>query len=117
PPDLGLESSPSPSPAPVGAHPPPLALKRSVASSFSVPLIFSLLVSFKKFPERECRQPAARSRANCYQNEIGETSRTHALLRPLLGRLLQIIGQAIERSLPELSILLDPLRGFFQRLC
>src|SRR5205807_1935938 len=84
-------STPSPSRAVAGAQPPTLALKRSVVSSFSVSLIFSLFVSSKKFREHECGQPAARSRANCDQNEIGETSRTHALLRSLLGRLLQII--------------------------
>ena len=30
--------------------------------------------------------------------------------------LFQISGQPIERAFPELSILLDPLRGFFERL-
>lgn len=33
-----------------------------------------------------------------------------------LVRFLQVFGEAIERSLPKLSILLDPLGGFFKRL-
>src|SRR4029077_2943679 len=49
----GRGSTPSPSRAAVGAQPPTPALKRSVVSSFSVPLIFSLFLPFKKFRERE----------------------------------------------------------------
>src|SRR5205814_9538680 len=68
----GRGSTPSPSRAAADAQPPTAALKRSVVSSFSVPLIFSLFLSLKKFRERECGQPTARSRADCDQNEIGE---------------------------------------------
>src|SRR5437016_14369724 len=53
--------------------------------SFLVPLISSLFLSFKKFRERERRQPPARSRANCDQNEIGEANWTHAYLFPFLA--------------------------------
>src|SRR5215470_784730 len=37
------------------------------------------------------------------------------LLLRLLGCLVQVCSEPIQRSLPELSILIDPLRGFFQR--
>src|SRR5207237_8661277 len=53
--------------------------------SFLVPLISSLFLSFRKFRERERRQPSARSRANCDQNEIGEANGTHGYLFPFLA--------------------------------
>src|SRR5439155_7085426 len=81
----GRGSTPSPSRAAADAQPPTPALKRSVVSSFSVPLIFSLFLSLKKFRERECGQPATRSRANCDQNEIGEANGTHGYLFPFLA--------------------------------
>ena len=42
-----------------------------------------------------------------------------SLLRSFLWRIgfFQIFRQTIERAFPELPIFLDPLRGFFQRLC
>src|ERR1700719_3801153 len=81
----GRGSTPSLSPPAADVQPPTLALKRSVLSSFWVPLIFSLFPSFKKFRERECGQPAARSRANRDQNKIGEACGTHSYLFPFFA--------------------------------
>src|SRR5437016_6218023 len=86
-------STPSPSRAAADAQPPTSALKRSVVSSFSVPLIFSLFLSLKKFRERECGQPTARSRADCDQNEIGEACGTHGYLFPFLATALFVFSK------------------------
>src|SRR2546430_2048403 len=89
----GRGSTPSPSPATADAQPPTPVLKRSVVSSFSVPLIFSLFLSLKKFRERECGQPATRSRADCGQNEIGEACGTHGYLFPFLATALFVFSK------------------------
>src|SRR5438105_8298319 len=69
--------------------------------SFLVPLISSLFLSFKKFRERERRQPPARSRANCDQNEIGEANGTHGYLFPFLALFVFSIYSARRWSDPS----------------
>src|SRR5207248_11170722 len=82
---------------------------------------FRLLGCFsKKFLEGQHSHASARCRTSggSHQSHACHTRRTHWLRCSFLPRLfirfLQIRGQAIERSLPEFTILLDPLRRLFQ---
>src|SRR5947207_6290473 len=82
-----------------------------IVCSFSIGLS-----SAAKYFERESCQSLARCRRQ--NGNVCDAQRAHDsdLCFPRLACFFQISRQAIERTFPELSILLDPLRGFFQRL-
>src|SRR5438477_299897 len=107
----GRGSRPFPLRAVAVAQPPTSGVTRSAVFSlflvpsfplvsFLVPLISSLFLSFRKFRERERRQPPARSRANCDQNEIGEANGTHGYLFPFLLCLFFPNTRPDDRAIP-----------------
>src|SRR5436190_23426943 len=90
---------------------------RSNSSSVVFIVLFFLfgLCSAAKSSEHKGCYSAARCRRQ--NGDVCDTERTHEsglwFFSGRLVRFLQIGRQPIERSLPELSILLHPLRGFF----
>src|SRR5438067_6520741 len=86
-----------------------------------VVLCLYLIVALVKFAEHERGRSSAGRRAGGHDSNVCDAYRTHesglSFFAGGLVRFLQISRQPIERSLPEFSILLDPLRGFFQRFC
>src|SRR5205823_955589 len=96
------------------------SVSRSISFNF---ILFSsglLSLLFLKFVQGERYYSAARCRASGSQCHACYTRRAHLLRRSFLSRpfvcFFQILRQAIERSLPELAVFLDPFRGLFQRL-
>src|SRR5262249_62218470 len=68
-----------------------------------------------KFLDHKCCHSPARCRRR--NSDVCDAIRTHdsglSFFAACLIRFFQVSREPIERSLPELSILLDPLRGFF----
>src|SRR5216117_529880 len=95
---------------------------------FSTSLVFILILlclysfgTLIKFVEDQPGHSSAGRRSGGHDSNVCDAYRTHEsglfFSAGGLVRFLQISRQPIERPLPEPSILLDPLRGFFQRFC
>src|SRR5262249_41385456 len=82
---------------------------------FIVLSFLSGLSSAAKYFEHKCCHSPARCRRR--NSDVCDAIRTHdsglSFFAACLIRFFQVSREPIERSLPELSILLDPLRGFF----